>query len=114
MRTTSEIASSIASSTRGRTLLTRAAKPSGTSQAMPPMRMNEWMTRAPVTSSRISQIHSRALSIHNIGVKAPSSIASAPLQVRWSAMRANSPRITRRYWQRSVAVMPRSCSTASA
>ena len=58
------------------------------------MRKNECVSRAPV-SSQASQTHSRALRNHRKGVNAPSSIAMAPLQVRWSEMRASSPRITR-------------------
>ena len=45
-------------------------------------------------------------------MNAPSSIAEAPTQVRWSEMREISLRITRMYWHRSVTWMPRSFSTA--
>ena len=40
--------------------------------------------RAPVSSSRMSQIISRALMNQRNGVNAPSSIAIAPVHVRWS------------------------------
>ena len=43
---------------------------------------------------------------------APSSIAEAAMQVRWSVMRDTSLMITRMYWQRSVISMPSSFSTA--
>ena len=59
------------------------------------MRPNEWVSRAPVSSSRMSQTISRAFTNHKKGVNAPSSIAMAPSHVRWSLMRASSPRAMR-------------------
>jgi hypothetical protein len=82
--------------------------------AMPPMRPNECVRRAPVSSSRMSQTISRALMNQRNGVNAPSSIAMAPVHVRWSLMRASSPSAMRYHWQRSGTTMPQSFSTASA
>ena len=53
--------------------------------AMPPMRPNECVRRAPVSSSRMSHTISRALMNQRNGVNAPSSMAMAPSHVRWSA-----------------------------
>jgi hypothetical protein len=64
-------------------------------KAAPPMRKKECVSRAPVCSSQASHTHSRALRNHRKGVKAPSSMAMAPLHVRWSERRDSSPRITR-------------------
>ena len=50
--------------------------------AMPPTRPKLCVRRAPVSSSRMSQIISRPLMNQRNGVNAPSSIAMAPLQVR--------------------------------
>ena len=47
-------------------------------------------------------------------MKAPSSIAEAPTQVRWSLTREISLTMTRMYLQRSVISMPSSFSTAIA
>ncbi len=82
--------------------------------AIPPMRPNECVIRAPVSSSRMSQTISRALTNQRNGVKAPSSIAIAPSQVRWSLIRASSPRAIRYHWHRSGTTRPQSFSTASA
>ena len=46
------------------------------------MRPNECVSLAPVSSSRMSQTISRALTNHKNGVNAPSSIAIAPVHVR--------------------------------
>ena len=73
---------------------------------MPPMRPNECVRRAPVSSSRMSQTISRALTNQRNGVNAPSSIAMAPVHVRWSLMRASSPSAMRYHWQRSGTAMP--------
>ena len=45
---------------------------------------------------------------------APTSMAEAPTQVRWSQIREISLMITRMYLHRSVISMPRSFSTAEA
>ena len=45
-------------------------------------------------------------------MNAPRSSAAAPVQSRWSLIRASSPMITRMYWQRLVSSMSRSFSTA--
>ncbi len=50
--------------------------------AIPPMRPNECVRRAPVSSSRMSHTISRALTNQRKGVNAPSSIAIAPVHVR--------------------------------
>ena len=63
--------------------------------AIPPMRPKLCVIRAPVSCSRTSQTQSRTLMIHKNGVNAPSSMAVAPLQVRWSQMRASSPSTVR-------------------
>ena len=47
-------------------------------------------------------------------MKAPSSMAEAPTQVRWSQIREISDMITRMYLHRSVTSTPRSFSTADA
>jgi hypothetical protein len=47
-------------------------------------------------------------------VKAPSSIAEAPTQVRWSVTREISEAMTRMYWPRSGTVMPASFSAVIA
>ena len=70
------------------------------------------VSRAPVTSSTSSQRNSRALIMYRNTVKAPSSMALAPTQVRWSQIREISLMITRMYLHRSVMSMPRSFSTA--
>ena len=49
---------------------------------MPPMRPKRCVRRAPVSSSKMSQIISRALMNQRNGVNAPSSIAIAPSHVR--------------------------------
>jgi len=46
-------------------------------------------------------------------VNAPSSIAEAPMHVRWSQIREISDMMTRMYLHRSVTSMPRSFSTAA-
>ena len=48
------------------------------------------------------------------GVKAPRSMASAPVAIRWLAMRFSSLAITRQYSARGGTSMPISFSTASA
>ena len=45
-------------------------------------------------------------------MNAPRSSAAAPVQSRWSLIRASSPMITRMYWQRGVSSMSSSFSTA--
>jgi hypothetical protein len=72
-----------------------ALKPGVGSAAMPPMRAKLCVMRAPVSASRMCQSHSRTFRIHRKGVKAPSSMAAAPLHVKWSQMRAISASITR-------------------
>ena len=47
-------------------------------------------------------------------MKAPSSMAEAPMHVRWSHTREISDMIVRMYLHRSVTSMPRSFSTALA
>src|SRR5579859_5329524 len=79
--------------------------------AMPPMRPNECVRRAPVSSSRMSHTISRALTNQRNGVKAPSSIAIAPSHVRWSLMRASSPSAMRYHWHRSGTAISQIFST---
>ena len=57
---------------------------------------------------------SRAFTNHRNGVKAPSSMAIAPVHVRWLEIRASSPSAIRYHCQRSGTAMPQSFSTASA
>jgi hypothetical protein len=82
----------------------------------PPTRTYEWVSRAPEISSSSVYSHSRALSRYRNGVNAPSSIAEAPMQVRWSVMRETSLTITRMYSARGgiLPVSPSSFSTAIA
>ena len=87
--------SSIACSTSGKIASTVSASCSVGGFAMPPMRPKLCVRRAPVSCSRMSQIQSRTFTSQRNGVNAPSSIAVAPLQVRWSQMRASSPSTVR-------------------
>ena len=66
----------------GETWCEGGAEPSVGGAAMPPTRPKLCVSRAPVSSSMMSQTISRALRYQRKGVKAPSSIAMAPSQVR--------------------------------
>ena len=81
--------------TRGRPARIIALKSAVGAFAIPPTRPKLWVTRAPVSSSKMSQMISRARAKYRNGVKAPSSMHMAPEQIMWSQMRASSPSTTR-------------------
>ena len=77
------------------TLRQRWSKPSGRSFATPPMRANEWVSRAPVSISSRSSTYSRSRKQMQKKVCVPRSMMWMPSHMMWLAMRQSSSTIVR-------------------
>ena len=81
------------------------------SRSIPPKRPMFVVRRAPHISSYIPYISSLFSNKYKNPVKAPASTPKIPLQIKWSATRANSIIITLMYWALFGTSTPNSFST---
>ena len=72
------------------TLRQRCSKPSGRSLATPPMRANEWVSRAPVSISNRSSTYSRSRKQMQKKVCVPRSMMWMPSHRMWLERRHSS------------------------